>query len=43
MFHIREYLYFSKNGNKLMKIYGTGKSARKPITKCRKNKTAKKR
>jgi hypothetical protein len=43
MFHIREYLYFSKIGNKLMKIYGTGKSARKPITKCRKNKTAKKR
>jgi hypothetical protein len=41
MFHIREYLYFTKNGNKIMKIPINRKSVRKTITKCRKNKTAK--
>jgi hypothetical protein len=41
MFHIREYLYFAKNGNKIMKIPKNVKSVRKPIAKCRKNKTAK--
>jgi hypothetical protein len=42
MFHIREYLYFAKNCNKILKIPRNVKSARKPMTRCRKNKTVKK-
>jgi hypothetical protein len=41
MFHIREYLYFTNNHNALIKIPRNGKSAKKSIMKCRKNKTAK--